>query len=67
MRQEKTQFALDIDLLVTTEMSIAEISVATGFSRPNHLFRTFRSFLGISPRVYRVRQRVMFRKREPRH
>ena len=55
------------DLLVTTEMSIAEISIATGFSRPNHLFRTFRRFLGISPRVYRVKQRVVHRKRETRN
>ena len=43
------------DLLVTTTMKAVEISVATGFSRTNHFFRTFRKLLGLSPKVYRAR------------
>ena len=46
------------NLLTTTELSVGEISTAAGFSQPNHLFRTFRRFLGCSPRVYRTRQRA---------
>ena len=33
---------------------IREIAAATGFSRPSHLFRTFRKFFGTSPKSYRT-------------
>ena len=42
------------DLLKHTNMKIIEISKATGFTRPNHLFRTFRKHVGISPKTYRL-------------
>jgi AraC-like DNA-binding protein len=32
-----------------------EISAKTGFSRSNHFFRTFRKFVGTSPKIYRKR------------
>lgn len=42
------------DLLKHTNMKVIEISEATGFTRPNHLFRTFRKHFGISPKTYRL-------------
>jgi LacI family transcriptional regulator len=42
------------DLLTHTTMKVIEISEATGFTRPNHLFRTFRKHFGISPKAYRL-------------
>ena len=33
--------------------SITDIAAQTGYTRPNHLFRTFRSHFGTSPRQYR--------------
>ena len=44
------------DLLRTTTRKVAEISAATGFTRPNHLFRTFRKRMSMSPEAYRSRQ-----------
>jgi len=43
-------------LLTTTKIKVVEISAATGFSRPNHLFRTFRKRFGISPKAYRAKK-----------
>ena len=43
-------------LLDTTTLKAVEISAKTGFSRPNHFFRTFRNLVGTSPKIYR-RQR----------
>ena len=51
MRMEKVK-----DLLTTTNMKVVEVAAATGFSRPSHLFRTFRKQLGLSPRTYRKRK-----------
>ena len=42
------------DLLKNTGMKIIDISAVTGFTRPNHLFRTFRKHFGISPLTYRL-------------
>lgn len=44
------------DMLKETDMSVVDISAATGFTRPNHLFRTFRKHLNISPRTYRLQK-----------
>ncbi|MHC4987375.1 MAG: helix-turn-helix transcriptional regulator [Planctomycetota bacterium] len=44
------------DMLKTTDMSIIDISAATGFTRPNYLFRTFRKHLTMSPRTYRLQK-----------
>lgn len=56
---------LEAAILTTSEFSVGEISSASGFAQPNHLFRTFRRFLGCSPRVYRVRQRAKQLKQKP--
>ncbi|HBF34516.1 TPA: hypothetical protein DDW35_08120 [Candidatus Sumerlaeota bacterium] len=40
-------------LLITSDASVAEISELTGFARPNHLFRIFRTIHGMSPREWR--------------
>jgi len=45
-------------LLDTTTHKAVEISAKTGFSRPNHFFRTFRTHVGISPKIYRQRQKA---------
>jgi LacI family transcriptional regulator len=49
VRMEKVR-----DLLATTEMKVVDVAAATGFSRPSHLFRTFRKFTGVSPKTYRA-------------
>jgi LacI family transcriptional regulator len=42
------------DLIITTELSVAQISKLTGFTRPNHLFRIFRKQLGMNPKQFRA-------------
>lgn len=49
VRMEKVR-----DLLVTTHMKVVDVAAATGFSRPSHLFRTFRKYFGVSPKSYRM-------------
>ena len=44
--------------LETTTLKAVEISANTGFSRPNHFFRTFRKLVGTSPKIYRRRQKA---------
>jgi LacI family transcriptional regulator len=44
------------ELLATTPMKVVDIAAVTGFSRPSHLFRTFRKIIGISPIAYRAAQ-----------
>jgi len=46
------------DMLKETDMNVIDISAATGFTRPNHLFRTFRKHLNTSPRNYRLQNKV---------
>jgi LacI family transcriptional regulator len=46
------------DLLRTTDLKVCEISAATGFTRPNHLFRVFRRSTAMSPNAYRARQKA---------
>jgi LacI family transcriptional regulator len=43
-------------LLRTTNQTVSAISAATGFSRPAHLFRTFRKHVAMSPKTYRSRR-----------
>ncbi len=40
-------------LLTTTDMAVGEIALATGFSRPNHLYRIFRKTFGMTPKIYK--------------
>jgi LacI family transcriptional regulator len=42
------------DLLANSDMKIVDIAAVCGFSRPNHLFRTFRHLHGKSPKAYRA-------------
>lgn len=42
------------DLLANSDMKIVDIAAVCGFSRPNHLFRTFRQLHGKSPKAYRA-------------
>jgi LacI family transcriptional regulator len=53
------------DLLVTTNLKVVDVAAATGFSRPSHLFRTFRKFFGISPNSYRLAQTARTRPHSP--
>jgi LacI family transcriptional regulator len=43
-------------LLTTTRLKVVEVAARTGFSRPSHLFRTFRKLVGMSPKIWRNRQ-----------
>lgn len=43
--------------LAKTEVSVAEIALAAGFSDQSHLTKTFRRFNGITPGEYRRRMR----------
>jgi two-component system response regulator YesN len=49
-------------LLETSTLKAVEISAKTGFSRSNHFFRTFRKFVGTSPKIYRKRLKAKPRK-----
>jgi LacI family transcriptional regulator len=44
------------ELLVSTDLTVSDISRKTGFARPNHFFRTFRRATKTSPKVFRHRQ-----------
>lgn len=39
--------------LTCSDDSVTDIAVGTGYTRPNHLFRTFHAHFGMSPRQYR--------------
>jgi LacI family transcriptional regulator len=52
----RVRMAQAVSLLDTTSLKIRDISTATGFTRPNHLFRVFRSRFGTTPRAYRLRR-----------
>ncbi len=41
-------------LLATTNMKVVDVAAACGFSRPSHLFRTFRKLTGVGPKTYRT-------------
>jgi transcriptional regulator GlxA family with amidase domain len=45
------------DLLAQTDLSLAEIAYAAGFSDQSHLARHFRYMLGTTPREFRRSQR----------
>jgi transcriptional regulator GlxA family with amidase domain len=45
------------EMLVQTDLSIAEIAYAAGFSDQSHLARHFRYMLGTTPREFRQPQR----------
>jgi LacI family transcriptional regulator len=47
------------ELLVTTDMSIVDISPAVGFRSKDYLHRTFRRSFGISPRQYRLKRETV--------
>jgi len=46
-----------VNRLETTDLSVTDIASQTGYTRPNHLFRTFRKHYGMSPREYRAEAR----------
>ena len=43
--------------LETTDDSVTDIASQTGYTRPNHLFRSFREHFGMSPSQYREKLR----------
>jgi AraC-like DNA-binding protein len=50
-------------LLASTEMSLAEIADAVGFSNQSHYIQSFRKIVGVTPGVYRcncLQDRVYF-------
>jgi LacI family transcriptional regulator len=44
------------ELLTTTTLKVVDVAAMTGFSRPSHLFRTFRKSVGVSPNAFRAGQ-----------
>jgi len=58
LNEEIVQVRIDAarQLLDTTSLKAVEISAKTGFSRPNHFFRTFRKLAGTSPKIFRRRR-----------
>ncbi|MBN8525555.1 MAG: helix-turn-helix transcriptional regulator [Planctomycetes bacterium] len=53
----ETRLAAADDLLVHTDLAIAEVAVRCGFATPPHFFRRFRASRGCSPRAFRGRRR----------
>jgi AraC-like DNA-binding protein len=41
------------DLLISTEIPVADIAIATGFADQSHLARHFRQYIGVSPGAFR--------------
>jgi LacI family transcriptional regulator len=42
------------ELLGSSTAPVAEIAAATGFSRPNHLYRVFKKIFGVTPNSFRA-------------
>jgi LacI family transcriptional regulator len=53
------------DLLANSSLKVGEIAAASGFARPNQLFRSFRKHTGHSPKAYRARQSTAQARRVP--
>ena len=45
------------DLLVQTDLAVAEVALATGFADQSHFSRRFRDFTGLPPRSFRMQHR----------
>jgi transcriptional regulator GlxA family with amidase domain len=45
------------DLLVQTDLAVAEVALATGFADQSHFCRCFREFTGLPPRSFRKQHR----------
>ena len=45
--------------------SVTDIASKTGYTRPNHLFRTFRKHFGMSPRRYRENAQMKLAEARP--
>ncbi len=45
------------ELLLGSELSVLEVSMAVGYDDPNQLARVFRKFVGVSPNAFRRSQR----------
>jgi AraC-like DNA-binding protein len=52
---ESSQRQSAFQLLVSTELSISEISVRLGYNDPSNFGRAFRSWTGQSPKQWRTR------------
>jgi LacI family transcriptional regulator len=49
------------DLLVETDIPLAQIATRCKFSFPENLIRSFRATFGMSPHAYRIRHRAIRR------
>jgi AraC family transcriptional regulator len=45
------------DLLVKTDLALAEVALTTGFADQSHFCRRFRELVGLPPRSYRMQYR----------
>jgi LacI family transcriptional regulator len=53
----RTRLRVVTQRLEASDESITDIASKSGYTRPNHLFRTFRASFGMSPRQYREKVR----------
>jgi AraC-like DNA-binding protein len=51
------RFRKAVDFITSTDLSLAEIALAAGFSDQSHFSRRFRQYLGVSPSAFRRSQR----------
>ena len=45
-------------LLITTDLSVADIATRTGFSSPNYMAKIFRDTIKLTPHQYRNRKQA---------
>ena len=50
------------ELLLSTDASVAEVGVRSGFADQFHFSRQFKAAFGLSPRGYRVNARLALRR-----
>jgi AraC-like DNA-binding protein len=51
------RFCKAVDFITSTDLPLAEIALAAGFSDQSHFSRRFRQYLGVSPSAFRRSQR----------
>lgn len=54
-------------MLITTDMSVAEIGAACGFSNQSHFIKVFKRHYGMTPTLYRRRYANSITERMPQH
>jgi AraC-like DNA-binding protein len=61
----RRRMTLAQDLLTATDLCLAEVALRAGFCDQSHLSRSFRQFVGVPPRAFRLQQRLFADPRRP--